>query len=122
MAAAVTLKKSLDTTQSTQIVRGTIALSGSYPAGGDTVSLSGNPVQSAKVPIVVWITEQPSASVPPSGYGLYYQPGTNPSNGKLRVTTAGSGNAGPIEFPAGAYAGTLLTAIIVFEAVFPLGQ
>jgi hypothetical protein len=107
----------LDTTKSTQIVRGTIALTGSYPAGGDTLNLSGFPVQSAAGPVVVWFTEVPSSTVTPSGYGLYYQPGTTLANGKLRITSTGG-----TEFSTGAYSASLLQAVIFFEAVLLLGQ
>ena len=119
MAAAVTARKARpirDTSQATQIVRGTIALTGNYPAGGDTLNLSGAPVQSAQVPVRVFFSEQPSATVTPSGYGLYYEPGTTPSDGKLRVTSAAG-----TELAAGAYPAALLQANIVFEAIFPLG-
>ena len=122
MATTVTFNKTqpiLDTTKSTQLVRGSVALSGSYPAGGDPLNLSGFPVQSAGAPVNVWFTEAPSASVPPSGYGLYYQPGTNPSNGLLRITSTGG-----TEITPGAYSGIshLATANIIFEAVFTLGS
>jgi hypothetical protein len=121
MAAAVTMRTAqptLDTTKSTQVVRGSIALTGSYPAGGDTINLSGFPTQSAQVPVVVWFTETPtSTGTVPSGYEFYYQPGTNPSNGKLRIMNGTTG-----EFATGAYNAALLAALITFEAIFPLGM
>lgn len=121
MAATVTFRKVLpvaDSTQSTQILRGTIVLTGSYTSGGDTLNLGGKlGALSAKVPVLVFFTETPSATVTPSGYQFYYQPGTNPTNGKLRVTqSAGT------EFAAGAYSASLLQANVAFEAIFQLGQ
>lgn len=120
MAATVTLNSTvqpiLDTTQASQIVIGYVALSGSYTAGGDTLNLSGYPVQSAQVPEIVLFTEQPSASVAPSGYQFYYQPGTDPSNGLIRVTTSAG-----VEFSAGAYSSPLLAANIKLVALFPTG-
>ncbi len=107
-----------DTTQSTQVVRGTIALTGSYPAGGDTLNLVGSKsrVQSHKGAIQVVFSEQPSATVTPSGYMFYYQPGTTAANGLLRITSA-SGT----EFSAGTYSASLLQANITFAAYFTLG-
>jgi hypothetical protein len=108
----------LDTTQSTQIERGTIVLTGNYTAGGDTLNLTGPKfkTQSAKPPIRVFFTEQPTASVAPSGYLFYYEQGTTPANGKLRVMTSST-----VEFTAGAYTSQLLAALIQYEAVFSLG-
>ena len=107
----------LDTTQSTQIERGTIVLTGNYTAGGDTLNLTGAKfkTQSAKPPIRVFFTEQPTASVAPSGNLFYYEAGTTPANGKLRVMTSTT------EFAAGAYSAALLAANIQYEAVFSLG-
>jgi hypothetical protein len=115
-ASARTAQPILDTTQSTQITWWTIVLTGSYASGGDTLDLSAYPTQSAQIPVFVILTESPSASVAPSGYTLYYQPGTTPANGKIRITsTAGT------EFTAGTYSAALLAANIVAEAVFPTG-
>jgi hypothetical protein len=119
MAAAATRRKTiptLDSTQSTQIVRGTVTLTGSYPAGGDTLNLAIYPNQSHQVPVVVWFTEAPSSTVAPSGYNLYYEPGTNASNGLLRITSAAG-----TELTATTYPAALLAANIIFEAIFPLG-
>lgn len=120
MALAVTFRSTPptdDTTQATQIIRGTIALSGTY--GPDTLNLTGklSNLRSSKPPIRVFFSEQPSATVTPSGYIFTYQPGTTPANGILRITSA----AGTELTPAGAYSAALLQAVITFEAVFPLG-
>lgn len=120
MAATATLNSTvqpiLDTTQSSQIVRGFIALTDTYTSGGDTLDISGYPVQSAQPPEIVLFTEQPSASVAPSGYLFYYQPGTTPANGKIRVTSAAG-----TEVSAGAYPAALLAANVQFLALFPTG-
>lgn len=122
MAATVTFSQAVgrtDSTQSTQIVRGTVALTGSYAAGGDTLSFTAtkSPVLSAKGPLFVIFTEAPSATITPSGYNLYYQPGTTPANGKIRITSSST-----VEFATGAYSATLLQANISFMAYFTLGQ
>src|SRR5271154_924543 len=89
----------LDSTQSTQISRGTVTLTTNYASGGDTLNLTGAKfkTQSTHAPLRVFFTEQPTASVAPSGYILYYQPGTTAANGKIRITTSAG-----VEFSAGA--------------------
>ena len=121
MAAAVTNQKTTDSTQSTQVLLANVVLSGSYTAGGDTLDLSKYPCQSHGLARRVFFTEQPTATVPPSGYNFYYQKGTTNANGKIRITTAGSGAAAPVELSAGAYPASLLAALIELEATFPLG-
>ena len=122
MAATVTFSQAvgrLDSTQSTAIVRGTVALTGNYASGGGTLSFtsSKSPVLSAHAPLNVLFTENPSATVPPSGYNLYYQTGTTPANGKIRITSAAG-----TELTAGAYPAALLQANVSFLAYFTLGQ
>ena len=122
MAATVTFSTAvgrLDSTQSTAIVRGSVALTGSYTAGGDTLNFtsSKSPVLSAKPPLEVLWTENPSATITPSGYNIYYQTGTTPANGKIRITSAAG-----TELSAGAYPAALLQANISFLAYFTLGQ
>jgi hypothetical protein len=134
MAAVAKANKSLpiaDTTQGTQIVRGTITLSGVYGGAsthGDTLSLAVYPTQSPKTPLAVFIYEQPAAGTAPSGYSFLYGAGTNASNGVLIVLQGASGASSPQAeiTAASAYPTTLVTAAtagyLKFEAVFPLGQ
>jgi hypothetical protein len=107
----------LDTTQATQIVRGTIALTGTY--GPDTLNLrpAKSKVSSSRAPIRVSFSEAPTATVTPSGYIFTYQAGTTPANGKLRITSAASTEL----TPTAAYSAALLQAVITYEAVFTLG-
>jgi hypothetical protein len=116
MAAAVTNQKTTDSTQSTQVLLANVVLSGSYTTGGDTLNLSGYPCQSHGLARRVFFTEQPTATVAPSGYLFYYQPGTTNANGKLRIMTSAT-----VEF-SGAYNSNLTSAIIELEATFPLGR
>jgi hypothetical protein len=135
MPAVATGSKALsriDTTQCTQIVRGTIALSGVYGGSsthGDTLNLGVAPTQSAKTPIAVFIYEQPAAGTAPTGYNFLYGAGSNATNGVL-IVQQGAVNAtvpGPsVEITAAAaYPAALVTAAtagyLKFEAVFPLG-
>ena len=115
-ATARTTQPILNTDQSTQITYWTVALTSTYTSGGDTLDLSGYPTQSAQVPVFAIFTETPSASVAPSGYNFYYQPGTTPADGKIRVTSAAG-----TELSAGAYPAALLAALVVLRAEFPTG-
>ena len=115
-ATARTTQPILDTTQATQVTIWTVSLTGNYTSGGDTLDLSAYPTQSAQIPIWVDFSESPTASVAPSGYNFYYQPGTTPANGLLRVTSAAG-----TELTAGAYPAALLAALVVVYATFPTG-
>ncbi len=116
-ATARTTQPILDTTQSTQITLWTVALTGSYTLGGDTLDLSAYPTQSALPPVWVAFSEAPTTLVAPSGYTFYYQAGTTPANGLLRVTSTGG-----TELSAGAYPAALLAALVVVYATFTTGM
>jgi hypothetical protein len=133
MSAVATANKSLpvaDTTQSTQIVRGTIALGGVYggaSTNGDTLNLAISQTRSPKAPIRVLIYEQPGAASAPTGYQFMYGAGTNATNGVLIVLQNGAINSPATQITAAsAYPTTLVTAATAgylhFEAIFPLGQ
>lgn len=124
MAATPTLLTSqpqYDSTQATQIVRGTIALTGNYGTGashGDVLNLAQYGVLSNNPPLRVLIYEQPAAGTTPTGYQLGYAAGANPSNGQLTIM-----NGAATEYTEGsAYNAALLAAVIYFEAIFLLGQ
>jgi Flp pilus assembly secretin CpaC len=129
MAAVAKANKSLpiaDTTQGTQIVRGTITLSGNYGAGGaqgDTLSFAVYPTQSPKTPLEVRIYEVPATGTAPTGYVYSYLSGTNASNGQFSVAQGSAGTAPTI---GSAYPTGLVTAATAgylhFTAYFPLGQ
>jgi len=106
-----------DVTSATQIVRGTLTLSGNYGTGsshGDTVSFASlYGIQSHSTPLRVFIYEQPPAGTAPSFYSAVYQKGTTIANGAVNFSLAGT------EYTQGsAYAGAISTATWVFEAVF----
>lgn len=117
----------LDTTQSTQVVRGSITLTGSYVSGGDAFNLAKTPVQSKARPIRVLFWEEPVSGTNPSGMEFYYRnvsTSPNATNGVLQITGAGAGGSGTqgADLSAGAYPTYLTATIIKFEAIFPLGQ
>jgi hypothetical protein len=116
-----------DSTDATQIVRGTIALTGNYGGGathGDVLNLALYGVQSNYPPVRVFIYEQPAAGSAPTGYQYEYAVGTNPSNGQLVVLGSGASAGAPLqEYTQGsAYSAGLLAATLYFEALFLLGS
>lgn len=117
----------LDTTQATQVARGSITLTGSYVTGGDAFSLAKSPVQSKARPIRVIFWEEPPSGTVPTGLEFYYRnvsTAPNATNGVLQIGGPGTGSSGAAgtEFTAGAYSAALLATVIKFEAIFPLGQ
>lgn len=110
-----------DTTQATQIVRGTLTFSGSYATHGDALSFADvYGIQSGSVPIRVFVYEAPAAGTSPSGYIYIFCPGTTNANGKLTVFTTGTASGDPLnELAAGAYPAAITGAVVKFEAIFP---
>lgn len=124
MAATATKSKGYpvsDTTQSTQIVRGTVVLTGNYATHGDVLDLSTVGAQSSKPPVRVFVYDQPPAGTSPSGYEFTYCPGSTPANGKLCVMENAGAAGAFAELPAGAYPAALTGATLAFEAVFLTG-
>jgi hypothetical protein len=122
MAIAVTVTQgpgfTNDTTEQTQIVRGTLSLSGNYGGGsthGDTLSFAGvYGIQSNAVPVRVLVFQQPASGTAPGNCTGVYCPGTTMNNGVVSFANAGT------ELTQGsAYSGAASTAVWVFEAVFP---
>jgi len=123
MAAIATLSTGLaqtDTTQATQIVRGTIAFTGTMAAGGDFLALNLYGVQSNYPPLAVFVYEYPLVGAVVTGYSFVYLQGTDPSNGKLVPVLGG------VPLATGAYPTVLLTESaaggIQFQAEFALGS
>jgi hypothetical protein len=125
-----------DNTQATQLVRGTLAFSGSYVAGGDVVNFSthpvgvGNPVVSSRRCVGMQFWEEPASGTLVTGVAgmLYYRNvSAKPlsSNGVIQIVgsatmTAGTFAAGN-ELTAGAYPAAITGAKVFFEAIFVLG-
>lgn len=126
MAAAATLSTGLaqtDTTQATQIVRGTIAFTGTYTTGGDVLNLALYGVQSNYPPLRVFVYEYPVVGSTPVGYEFVYEQGTNPSNGTLVILQSPAATGGLVPITAyGALIAASAAGGIAFEAVFALGN
>lgn len=123
MAATATKSKGYpvtDTTQSTQIIRGTIAFAGNYPTGGDILDLSHIGAQSRKPPVRVFVYEQPPAGTSPVGWEFVYCPGTTQANGRLVLEGTGAAAGALGQLAAGAYP-VFPAGSVVFEAVFLTG-
>jgi hypothetical protein len=104
-----------DTTQATQVARGTITLSGNYGTAGshgDPLSFGLYGIQSHTL-IRVFIYEAPAAGTAPTGFQWGFAPGTTIANGKLTCFT------GTTEYTqASAYSSGQKAAVLKFEAVF----
>ena len=84
-----------DTTDREVIADGTIALSGSYVVGGDTLNLQqlGDYAKSSQLPTKVEVWEDPpagTAATSPTFVQLVYCPGTTQENGVLAMALAGT--------------------------------
>lgn len=123
MAITATIDSSYaqnDTTQATQIARGTLHFSGNYVANGDTLSFANlYGIQSLTTPLRVFVYEAPPAGTAPSGYLYTFAPGTSNANGKLVVMNTGAALSGPLgQLGAGAYPAAITGAVVKFEAIF----
>jgi hypothetical protein len=96
-------------------VTGTVAASGSYATGGDTVDLSQFPiVASTQAPIqgTAWMDGL-------AGYDYVFTPGSAMNNGKVKIFQQ-SASAGPFpELAAGSYPGAITADTITFYGIFP---
>jgi hypothetical protein len=113
MAAAATVtKKKYDGKQ--LWVYGTVALSGSYTQGGDTLSLAGIGIQSSLVPFAMQFESQ--AGTAAQAINQYtWVPGTTQANGKIRCFIGAVA-----ELAAGAYPAAATGDTISFMAQFDL--
>ena len=124
MAASITVT-SVDNTQNSLVVFGTIALSGNYGGGathGDTLSFAGQElIKSFSVPLSVRIFEAPAAGASASGYVWSFSPGSTIANGVLQAFTSnGAAPAALLEYPQGTgYQASQTNAALKFEAWFP---
>lgn len=115
MALAATVSDVWHDKQRLHII-GTIAASGSYVAGGDTLDFAVRGVQARVPPKYVEIHGQ-------AGFIYRFLPGTGISNGKVQVrcNTAGGANAPLDEHTAAAYAAGVTGDVIRFQAIFDFG-
>jgi hypothetical protein len=106
-----------DNTQSTQIVRIPLTLSGNYGGStthGDTVDFgSVYGIQSSSVPIRVFVYQQPASGTAPLIATGTYCPGTTRDNGVISFFN------GTTELTGGsAYTGAAASAVWFVEAIF----
>src|SRR6266404_3038272 len=86
-------------------VRATVIATGVYTTGGDVLTMKNSEIKSDSSPEFTLFQGL-------SGYGYRYVPGTNRTNGKLKVFLAGT------EIGAGAYPAAVLADIISFYGIF----
>jgi|SRR5215469_15353709 len=123
MAISVTIDSSYaqnDTTESTQVLRGTLHFSGNYVTNGDTLSFANlYGLQSQSVPRRVYVYEQPPAGTAPGGYEYVFCPGTTLANGKLVILVGAAAISLPMaQLAAGAYPAGITGGVVKFEAIF----
>jgi len=113
MALTFTLVDTWDDGQRVHVA-GTIAASGSYVSGGDTLDLSKYPViASAGAPIqgTAWIDGL-------AGYDYVFYPGSAMNNGKVKIFQQGASAGAFPELAAGAYPGAITSDTITFYGIF----
>ncbi len=95
-------------------VAGTIAASGSYSTGGDTVDLSQFPVIGSTQPPIQgtsWIDGL-------AGYDYVFTAGSALNNGKVKIFQQGASAGAFPELAAGAYPGAITGDTITFYGIF----
>lgn len=112
MAAAATINEVFDHGQVIEVV-GTIAFTGNYTTGGDTLSLASAKVPSSEAPIDVDINGK-------AGFVYQFDKGTTLANGKVLVfcNTAGAANAALGEHTAVALVAGVTGDTVRFRALF----
>ncbi len=127
-----------DTTQSTQVLRGKLTFTGSYPGTpGDTLNFTthavgvANPLVSNQRPLSVTFWEEPASGTAIAGVaGLmsYRNVNAKPTaaNGVVSIVTGASISGTTVtagtELGSGAYSATVTGATVLFEAIFVLGR
>jgi hypothetical protein len=95
-------------------VSGTIAASGSYSTGGDTLDLSQAPiVESTQPPIngTAWMDGL-------AGYDYVFIPGATMNSNKVKIFQQGASAGAFPELAAGAYPGAITGDTITFYGIF----
>jgi len=95
-------------------VSGTVAASGSYTTGGDTLDLSQFPIVAAtQAPIqgTAWMDGL-------AGYDYVFTPGSAMNNGKVKVFQQGSSAGAFPELAAGAYPAAVTSDTLTFYGIF----
>jgi hypothetical protein len=95
-------------------VSGTIAASGSYTTGGDTLDLSQSPqIASTQAPIsgTAWMDGL-------AGYDYVFIPGAAMNSNKVKIFQQGASAGAFPELAAGAYPGAIASDSITFYGIF----
>ena len=95
-------------------VTGTIAASGNYTTGGDTLDLSQAPlIAPTRAPIQgsAWIDSL-------AGYDYVFTPGSAMNNGKVKIFAQGAAAGAFPELAAGAYPAAITAHTITFYGIF----
>jgi hypothetical protein len=95
-------------------VAGTVAPSGSYPTGGDTLDLSQFPVVASTQPPIqgtAWLDGL-------SGYDYVFNPGSAMNNGLVKIFQQGASAGAFPELAAGAYPSAITADTITFYGIF----
>jgi len=95
-------------------VSGTVAASGSYTTGGDTLDLSQFPIIAAtQAPIqgTAWMDGL-------AGYDYVFTPGSAMNNGKVKIFQQGSSAGAFPELAAGAYPAAVTSDTLTFYGIF----
>lgn len=95
-------------------VSGTVAASGSYATGGDTLDLSQFPLIAATQPPIqgtAWMDGL-------AGYDYVFAPGSAMNTGKVKIFEQGTSAGAFPELAAGAYPGAITTDTVTFYGIF----
>ena len=93
---------------------GTVAASGNYATGGDTLDLSKNPVvASTQAPLqgTAWMDGL-------AGYDYVFTPGTAASNCKVKIFQQGASAGAFPELASGAYPAAITSDTVTFYGIF----
>lgn len=105
MATAITplaVLSNPDVTGRQVIADGTIALTGTYPAHGDTLNLLqlGDALKTSQLALKVEVWEDPPAGTDPTFAQFVFCPGTTLANGVLAIAIAGTQVTGGTAYSA----------------------
>jgi len=96
-------------------VSGTVAASGNYTTGGDTLDLSQVPIIASTQPPITGTSWMDGLS----GYDYVFYPGTAMNSNKVKIFQQGSTSGAFPELAAGAYPGGIAADTITFYGIFP---
>jgi hypothetical protein len=113
MALAFTRVDSWDDGQRIHVC-GTVAASGSYSIGGDTLDLSQQPIVPSTQPPITGTAWMDGLA----GYDYVFIPGAALNNGKVKIFQQGSGAGAFAELAAGAYPAAITGDTITFYGIF----